>query len=55
MSENKNVTPAKSQRHRSRELAMQGVYEWRLSGGGAAQIEKTTRVAKGLARHDEEL
>ncbi len=54
MSENKNVTPAKSQRHRSRELAMQGVYEWRLSGGGAAQIEKTTRVDKGLGRYDED-
>ncbi|MEK7811161.1 MAG: transcription antitermination factor NusB [Pseudomonadota bacterium] len=54
MSENKNVTPAKSQRHRARELALQGVYEWRLSGGDATQIEKSTRGEKSLGRYDEE-
>ncbi len=52
MSENK--TPAKSQRHRARELAMQGIYEWRLSGGNAAQIEKATLDEKSLGRYDTE-
>ena len=52
MSENK--TPAKSQRHRARELALQGIYEWRLSGGNAAQIEKATLDEKSLGRYDTE-
>ncbi len=47
-------TPAKSQRHRARELAIQGIYEWRLSGGNAAQIEKATRDEKSLGRYDTE-
>jgi N utilization substance protein B len=54
MSENKSATPAKSQRHRARELAMQGIYEWRLSGGSAALIEKATREEKSLGRYDVE-
>ncbi len=54
MSENKVNTPAKSQRHRARELAMQGIYEWRLSGGSAALIEKATREEKSLGRYDVE-
>jgi N utilization substance protein B len=55
MSETKSATPAKSPRHRARELAMQGVYEWRLSGRSAAQIEKATREEKSLGRYDAEL
>jgi N utilization substance protein B len=54
MSENKQVSPAKSQRHRARELAMQGVYEWRLAGKSAAQIEKATTAEKSLGRYDTE-
>jgi N utilization substance protein B len=55
MSENKTPTPAKSLRHRARELAMQGIYEWRLSGKSAALIEKDTRAEKSLGRYDTEL
>jgi N utilization substance protein B len=54
MSEMKQNNPAKSQRHRARELAVQGIYEWRLSGKSAAQIEKATRDEKSLGRYDAE-
>jgi len=54
MSENKSPTPAKSMRHRARELAMQGIYEWRLSGKSASLIEKATRDEKSLGRYDNE-
>ena len=46
--------PAKSQRHRARELALQGVYQWRLTGGEGAQIEKQIREEKNLGRYDAE-
>ncbi len=52
MSENKTVTPAKSLRHRARELAMQGVYEWRLSEKPASLIEKATLAEKSIGRYD---
>jgi N utilization substance protein B len=52
MSEGK--TPAKSQRHRARELALQGIYEWRLSGKSASLIEKGTLEEKSLGRYDTE-
>lgn len=52
MSEGK--TPAKSQRHRARELALQGIYEWRLSGKSASLIEKATLDEKSLGRYDTE-
>jgi len=55
MSENKVVTPAKSLRHRARELAMQGVYEWRLSAKPASLIEKATLAEKSIGRYDLEL
>ncbi|HLP97742.1 MAG TPA: transcription antitermination factor NusB [Sideroxyarcus sp.] len=54
MNDNKQSTPAKSQRHRARELALQGIYEWRLSGKSAAQIEKATTAEKSLGRYDVE-
>ena len=44
--------PAAGHRHRARELAMQGIYEWRLSGKNAAQIESGTREEKSLGRYD---
>lgn len=52
MSEGKPVTPAKSLRHRARELAMQGVYEWRLSDKPASLIEKATLAEKSIGRYD---
>lgn len=52
MNEVKQKTPAKSMRHRARELAMQGIYEWRLSGKSPALIEKATRDEKSLGRYD---
>ncbi len=55
MSDNKQNNPARSVRHRARELAMQGIYEWRLSGKSAALIEKSTRDEKSLGRYDVEL
>jgi N utilization substance protein B len=55
MSENKTVTPAKSLRHRARELAVQGVYEWRLSEKPASLIEKATLAEKSIGRYDLEL
>jgi transcription antitermination protein NusB len=54
MSEAKQNNPAKSQRHRARELAVQGIYEWRLSGKSAPQIEKATLDEKSLGRYDTE-
>jgi transcription antitermination protein NusB len=47
--------PAKSARHRARELALQGIYQWRMSGGDHLEIEKTTRAEKSLGRFDIEL
>ncbi len=47
--------PAKSPRHRSRELALQGIYQWKLGGGSGAQIEQQFRDEKGLGRYDAEL
>ena len=52
MSDAKPNNPAKSQRHRARELAMQGVYEWRLSGKSPRLIEKGTLDEKSLGRYD---
>ena len=48
-------TPAKSPRRRARELVMQGVYQWRLSGAGTAQIEQRMKDEKNLGRYDTEL
>lgn len=45
-------TPAKSGRRRSRELAVQGVYQWRLTGESAAQIEIQMRE-QVTGRYDE--
>jgi transcription antitermination protein NusB len=46
---------ARSPRHRARELVMQGVYQWRLSGAEAAQIEQRMQEEKNLGRYDAEL
>lgn len=54
MSEKKSNAPAKSARHRARELALQGLYQWRIAGTDITQIEKTTRDEKSLGRYDVE-
>jgi N utilization substance protein B len=55
VSEQKNKLPAKSPRHRARELAMQGIYQWRLSGADVRQIEQRMGEEKNLGRYDKEL
>ena len=50
----KAKAPAKSSRRRARELALQGIYQWRLTGGDAAQIEVQIREEKGSGRYDAE-
>lgn len=47
--------PGKSPRHRARELALQGVYQWRVTAGEEAQIEKQILAEKNLGRFDREL
>jgi N utilization substance protein B len=53
MSKDIEKKPAKSARRRARELALQGIYQWRLTGADAAQIEKQIREEVGLGRYDE--
>ena len=50
----KEKSPSKSTRRRARELTLQGIYQWRLTGGDAAQIEKQISSEKGLGRFDSE-
>ena len=47
--------PNKSPRHRARELALQGIYQWRVTAGDDAQIEKQIHAEKNLGRYDKEL
>jgi transcription antitermination protein NusB len=44
--------PAKSARRRARELAVQGIYQWRMSGADLAQVEKQMREEKNLGNYD---
>jgi N utilization substance protein B len=46
--------PPKSSRRRSRELALQGIYQWRLTSDDPEQIEKQIRAEKGMGRYDAE-
>lgn len=60
MSDNEGVTEAKktankSPRHRARELALQGIYQWRVAAGDDAQIEKQIHAEKNLGRYDKVL
>ena len=48
-------SPGKSPRHRARELAMQGIYQWRITQGDHAQIERQINAEKNLGRYDREL
>ena len=47
--------PNKSPRHRARELALQGIYQWRVTAGDDAKIEKQMLAEKNLGRFDKEL
>lgn len=48
-------TPGKSPRHRARELALQGIYQWRVTAGDDAKIEKQMLAEKNLGRYDKNL
>ena len=48
-------SPNKSPRHRARELALQGIYQWRVTSGEDEQIEKQIHAEKNLGRYDKEL
>jgi N utilization substance protein B len=50
----KAKAPPKSSRRRSRELALQGIYQWRLTSDDPEQIEKQIRAEKGMGRYDAE-
>lgn len=50
-----NAVKAKSPRHRARELAMQGVYQWRVSGTDASDIQKHMEGEKNLGHYDKEM
>ena len=43
---------AKSTRRRSRELALQGLYQWLLSGASGAEIEAHLQAEEGLDKCD---
>jgi transcription antitermination protein NusB len=45
-------TPAKNQRRRSRELALQGLYQWLIAGGDVASIDAQLREHEGYAKCD---
>jgi N utilization substance protein B len=45
-------TAAKSQRRRSRELALQGLYQWLVAGGDADGIDAQLREHEGYAKVD---
>jgi N utilization substance protein B len=47
--------PNRSPRHRARELALQGVYQWRVTAGEDEQIEKQIHAEKNLGRYDKDL
>ena len=44
--------PRRSGRHRSREFALQGLYQWQLSGADAAVIERQLSDVKGFDKTD---
>jgi N utilization substance protein B len=52
MNDKTGKAPNKSPRHRARELALQGLYQWRVAGSSVAQIEQTTLDEKSVGRFD---
>ena len=51
MSQTKKA-PARSARRRSRELVVQGIYQWRMTGADLALVEKQMREEKNLGNYD---
>jgi len=53
----KETRPASSvsPRHRARELALQGIYQWRVSGSTASEFEKQMQAEKNLGRYDKKM
>ena len=47
--------PNRSPRHRARELALQGIYQWRVTANEITQIEKQILDEKNLGRYDKGL
>jgi len=47
--------PQKSPRHRARELALQGIYQWRITADDRTKIEKQISAEKNIGRYDKEL
>jgi N utilization substance protein B len=47
--------PNKSPRHRARELALQGIYQWRVTAGDDANIERQIHAEKNIGRYDKSL
>jgi N utilization substance protein B len=45
-------TAAKSQRRRARELALQGLYQWLITGGDVVAIDAQLREHEGYAKCD---
>lgn len=45
-------SPQKSARRRSRELALQGLYQWLVSGSDAGEIEANLREIEGFDKAD---
>lgn len=52
MATSRKPTPAKSQRRRARELALQGLYQWLIAGGEASAIDAQLREHEGYAKCD---
>jgi len=48
-------SPNRSPRHRARELAMQGIYQWRITAGDGEKIERQIQSEKNIGRYDREL
>ncbi len=48
-------SPNRSPRHRARELAMQGIYQWRITARDEAEIERQMNAESNLGRYDKEL
>jgi N utilization substance protein B len=46
------MSAPKSQRRRSRELALQGLYQWLIAGGDAGTIDAQLREHEGYAKCD---
>ena len=48
----RSVAP-RSARRRSREFALQGLYQWQLAGAGVNEIKQHLATVKGFERADE--